>query len=107
MKCPRCSQEVPPYVDRCPVCGKDVGFPNVRAAGAAHEQAALAEREQEALRQASARNCLDNVEQFREAVKKSEAAVCCPLSEVKRLASSPNELYSSFYKSVLAGQRLP
>jgi hypothetical protein len=44
MICKRCGIEAPAHVERCHVCGQDVGFPNVRAAESVEEINALAAR---------------------------------------------------------------
>ena len=109
MDCPNsdCAYKLPVHVDRCPVCGRDVGFPNVRAAQAPAEVAALEAREDRALQRAAADDRLDKLEQFRQAVKNSQAAICRKLSVLQQLVSSDNELYATFYELVRAEARLP
>ncbi|NQT12923.1 MAG: zinc ribbon domain-containing protein [Planctomycetes bacterium] len=107
MKCPDCGEEHPDYVRSCPVCGHDVGFPNVRAAAVREETEALTAREESALHNAEARGCAHVVEQFRNAVRNSQAAVCRPISPLQVLVSSDNELYATFSKLVRAQARLP
>lgn len=107
MDCPHCGEPFPDSVRWCPVCQGDVGFPNVRAARRAEEVETLAKREEAAVQSAESRGCRDKLEEFREAVKQSKAAISRHLGPLAKLISSDNELYATFYKQVGAGVRLP
>lgn len=107
MRCPDCGEEHPDHVRSCLVCGNDLGFPNVRAAASRAEAEALKAREELALKRATARGCAHVVEEFRDAIKTSKAAICRGISALQAFASSDNELYSTFYKLVRAEARSP
>ena len=55
-----CGEEIPAHARSCVVCGQDAGFPNVRAAQVAEEQAALTDRVNSSREDARKRNCLTN-----------------------------------------------
>jgi len=103
--CPRCGVLIRGNERNCPTCGRDVGYPNVRAAKEYEEKAALAKRYEKALENASRRGCGDVVVAFLSALKSSVAVICRSPSKVKELVSSPNELYATFYQLVGAGAR--
>lgn len=107
MNCPICKEKVPEHVRECPVCGHDVGYPNVRAAEKPEERAALDQRVREAEAAASAKGAAQVLAQFRAAVRGSQAVLCRPLGVVQTLVGSDNELYPTFYQLVNAGARLP
>src|SRR5437764_605412 len=107
MNCPACGADVPSHVDRCIVCGGDVGFPNVRAAENAAEEAALAARLRAAKTTASARGVLNVLEDFGCAVEKSQAVLARPLGDLDSFVKSKNALYVNFHSQVRAGGRTP
>lgn len=107
MECGKCGNEHPEHIRFCPVCGEDVGFPNVRAAQRPEDLDALNARLDEAVRDAESRACGDAVRQFRDAMADSKAAICRHISVIQKLASSDNELYATFYQLVRSESRLP
>lgn len=109
MKCPApsCATDIPASVDRCVVCGADVGFPNVRAAAVPEESAALDARYKSALDDATARDCLEPLLEFEVAIADTKAVLSRPLASLHQLCQSDAELYSTFSKAVDAQMRLP
>ena len=107
MNCPNCNcgAEVPAHVERCIVCGADVGFPNVRAAQENAEVTALELRVNGARVTAVARGTLAVLESFGKAVKASQAIIARPLGDLDALAKSNSALYISFHSQVRAGAR--
>lgn len=107
MKCLNCLEEVPEHVRSCVVCGRDVGYPNVRAADRTEEVKALELRINEAEENADSLGYKSILENFRDAVAQSAAVVCCPLGKLSELVSSDNKLYQTFYQAVGSEARLP
>ena len=105
--CGDCREPVPLEATCCPHCGRPSLFPNVRAAEAKDERAALAERYRIAVEAAAARGCGEVVREFENAARTSQAVIARPLPETERLASSDLQLYSTYYKLIEAGVRLP
>jgi hypothetical protein len=104
---PACQKEVLPHVERCHVCGADVGFPNVRAADAPAEVAALDRRVTTTRTTASARGSLGELEEFGRAVAQSYAVLARSLGDLDAFVKSDNVLYVSFHSQVRAGSRTP
>lgn len=98
--CPNCGASLIASEDKCPTCGEQVGAPNVRAAGAATQRAALRERYDEALQRAESRGAKKAVLDFRSAVECSIAVVGCELYRLRELAKDPSALYSNYYLAV-------
>ena len=107
MKCPQCGHDVRDHERNCPVCQRDCGYPNVRAAERPEEVRALEERLRSAEAAAAARGCESVLVEFRNAARSSLAVLCQSLSKVMKLVSSDNELYASFYQLVGLGARRP
>lgn len=107
MKCKNCGAEIPAHVERCQICGADVGFPNVRAAEDPAEDAALSNRVNAAKTAADARGSLKVLENFGEAAKTSQAVLARPLGDLDSFVKSKNKLYTSFHSQVRARSRLP
>src|SRR5215471_11187992 len=107
MKCRTCGAEVLLHVERCHVCGDDVGFPNVRAAESIDEAAALEGRLDAARTTARARGTAVILESFGSEVRKSHAVLARPLGDVDAIVKSHNVLYVSFHSQVRAGARIP
>ena len=107
MKCGGCGQDVPEHVDRCPVCGRDVGFPNVRAAEQDDERAALDDRYRSASEDAVRRGCQEILTNFEKAVRTSKAVFCRSLGVASEPLSSEQALFATFYSQIRAGARLP
>src|SRR5580700_4670527 len=107
MSCKNCGADIPDHMTRCPVCRADVGFPNVRAAERANEEAALASRVSAAQTNAAARGTLAVLNDFGAAVTTSKAVLARPLGDLDALVKSKNALYISFHTQVRAGARIP
>ena len=107
MICRNCGSEVPAHVERCQVCGQDVGFPNVRAAETTDEFIALAARVTAAKTTATVRGTLSVLEGFGSAVKSSQAVLARPLGDLEAIVKSNNALNISFHSQVRAGARIP
>jgi hypothetical protein len=107
MKCPKCTAEVPDHLERCHVCGTDVGFPNVRIADSDKEVSALAKRLDDARTSATARDCSDALNDFGRASARSSAVVARPLGDLDSFVKRDNALYTSFHSQVRSGARLP
>jgi hypothetical protein len=107
MLCPSCQTEVLPNVERCHVCGADVGFPNVRAADSPNEVAALDARLSAVRTAARARGSLTVLEDFGVAVTQSYAVLARSLGDLDAFVKSDNALYVSFHSQVRAGLRTP
>ena len=86
-------------MQHCPHCGRPRRFPNVDIAETDAEVNELKKRYREALDQAKSRNADAIVAKFRQAVlKRAKAVICCSIEEVRRIASSDNELLLTFYQ---------
>ena len=107
MQCPECDTEVKEFEWHCPACNHDCGYPNVRVAQKPEELAELARRVQTAEVEAAAKGTTNVLDQFRQAMSDSKAVLCRSLSKTQELASSDNEIYSTFYQLVGAGNRRP
>jgi hypothetical protein len=107
MNCPVCASPILPHLERCHVCGADVGFPNVRAAQQLAEQLTLESRLAAARTSASARGILPILEDFGRAVTTSCAALARGLGALDSFVKSENTLYISFHGQVRAGSRIP
>jgi len=109
MLCPEASCQTPilSHVERCHVCGADVGFPNVRAADAANERAALQQRLRDAETAADARGSLTVLIEFGLAVMQSYAVLARSVGDIDAFVKSDRALYVSFHSQVRAGARVP
>jgi hypothetical protein len=105
--CQDCREPVPLPATSCPHCGRPSLFPNVRAAQASEERAALAERYRIAVESAATRGCADVMQAFETMAGSSRAVIARPLREAERLASSDQQLYSTYYKLIEAEVQLP
>jgi len=107
MKClnPECPADTPPSVRFCPTCGSDNGYPNVRQAEA--ETEALGHRLAEAEDRAAARACLAQLNAFREKVADSVAVIATSPNKAHALLKDPSALYTTFYRMVASGARMP
>lgn len=106
-KCKKCGEEIPYAARNCVLCGDPVGYPNVRAAEAEEEVAALRERVRAALVSTEARNCRTELEEFGTAVGDSVAVISRNLAVLTALVESANALLSTYHKLVGAEARLP
>jgi len=104
----KCGAQIPAHARSCVVCGRDAGFPNVRASETQEEREALEIRFSSALLDADARGCREIAEEFASAIRKSARAVVCRnVHEVNALVSSDDALYPSYHKRVRAEIVLP
>ncbi len=100
-----CGHEVPSNVERCPHCGALLEVPNVRAARQPREKDALHERYRRAREDLHTRGGSATADAFERALAGSSAVIMRSLGEIVRLTSSEDELYSTYYKLLDAGQR--
>lgn len=109
MRCgnPGCQEEVPGHERSCLVCGRDAGYPNVRAAATREEVKAVDNRFQAAQASSKSGGYHDELLRFEDAVSRSQAVICRHLSTVHTLVSSDNELFSTYYNQVTANMRIP
>lgn len=105
--CTDCGNNIPPSAERCPHCGRPGLFPNVRAAQAPEERDTLQKRYQAAVNDADARGAGNVLKDFETATTGSQAVICRSMHEISRLASSENELYSTYYRLADAEVRMP
>lgn len=99
---------MPLSADRCPHCARPSYFPNVDVASDPSEIAALDERYTAAMAGAAANGTgaiAGDLEQ--QTSSKSRVVISRDSAEILRLASSENEVYSTFYGLVEDGLRLP
>lgn len=104
---PNCKLTIPPAARSCPACQEDVGFPNVRAAQIFDEQRALDARFADAEVSTKARKVDTILHIFGTVVLNSRAVIARNISVVDRLISSENSLYTTYYKQVRSGSRIP
>ncbi len=102
-----CGQEIPPNVERCIVCGIDVGFPNVRYAERQLERDALDTRLSAARVSANARGCRLRLEAFGRIVATSKTVISRSQGDLCNLLGGSGELMQAFYPAVRAGLRMP
>jgi len=107
MKCSNCGEEVRSHERICVACGRDCGYPNVRAAEASEEIRVLENRVRAAEAAAASRGCEAELATFRDAVKTSTAVLSRSLGVARNLLSNDNELYATFYQLVGMGARRP
>lgn len=93
----------------CPHCARPANYPNVYAAQASDEIAALRARYQDAKNAARAHGAetLRAVEGFETEASDSRAVIARPGGELQRLSTSDSEVYATFYQWLEAGVRLP
>jgi len=89
----------------CATCGWDNGYPNVRQAET--EEEFLSGRLREAEARATQRQCLGQLNALREDVKKSVAVIVTNPNKAYALLNDPSELYTTFYRVVASGTRMP
>ena len=107
MICPHsdCAADIPDHLDRCSVCWRDIGAPNVRAADLPTERAALDARYRAAQADAIARGCEAVARAFEEQASKSTAVMCKTVQQFQGLV--PNELIATYHEQVRASVRFP
>jgi hypothetical protein len=102
-----CRAVVPPHLRDCPVCGRDNGCPNVRAAKLKTEIEALHARLRAAEVSAGARNCLDVLNKFGLAVLGSKAVIARSFGVLDTIVMSDNVALVPFHRQVASGSRIP
>lgn len=103
--CSRCGSEVPDNLAKCPCCGADAGYPNVKLAG--QEAAALTGRADTARADAKARGASGSLAEFEHALTASHAVVNVDIEFLFRLLSSDKTLYTAYGKLIAADVRVP
>ncbi len=103
----KCDAVVPAHLRHCPVCGRDNGCPNVRAAELKTETEALHARLRAAEVSAEARNCLDILNKFGLAVLGSKAVIARSFGVLDTIVMSDNVALVSFHQQVASGSRMP
>jgi hypothetical protein len=102
-----CGATVPANLRNCPVCERDNGYPNVRAAALKTETEALYARLHTAEVSAAARKCLDILNNFGTAVLSSKAVLARSFGVLHDIVMSDNVAWVSYHKQVASGSRLP
>lgn len=105
--CPNCKNPVPPHLGKCPHCDEPLVHPNVRAAEDPAEKEALTNRYLVAKKEMLARDCEETLLNFERAIADSTAVIARSVNELHRLVSSDHEVYSTYYKLIDSGIRLP
>lgn len=106
-ECEYCHHSFPSSQSICPHCARPALYPNVRAAERPKEQEALKKRYDLAVQDAVARGAEKALQEFETTIAQSKPVIARSFRELDRLASSPNELYSTYYDLIEAGNRLP
>jgi hypothetical protein len=107
MLCPKCQQDVAPHYVACPHCDFHLGFPNVREATAQAECDQLDRRYGAARDDARQRNCETVLAGFEDAVRQSHAVICRRWGTLTSISERGNQLFSTYYRQVDAGDRQP
>jgi hypothetical protein len=102
-----CSHQYPVHVQFCPVCGRFVGYPNVRAASDEAEALALNRRREAAENQAGVGGYADLFSAFGSAVSNSVAVTVRSLAALDSFVASDSQLMISYHRMVRAGSRIP
>lgn len=105
--CDYCGHSMPFSSSPCPHCGRPARYPNVRAAEAAQEKAALDLRHQSAHTDASNRGSTHILTDFETAVGKTVAVIARPEAKLLELASNDNVIYSTYYDLISSGSLIP
>lgn len=105
--CDKCGTEIAYSSRECAGCGRDIGFPNVRAADQPVEIAALQDRVRYAQRRAAERNCANELETFGTAASESKAVIARPMSVLDSMVSNKQSAMQTYHKMVRIGARLP
>lgn len=107
MNCPDCGKVVDAHVLTCTMCGCFVGFPNVRAAEAPDEIAALDQRYLGARQAATAAGRLAEVEAFEARLKTSFAVLNTRIADLHAFLANPKALYTTYSLGVKGQVRKP
>lgn len=103
--CPICATDVSDNLARCPCCGADAGYPNVKEARA--EAAELKGRADAGRSRATARGSGAELADFERALNASQAVVNVDVQFLHNLLSSEKTLYAPYSKLIVAGTRSP
>src|SRR5579871_2044052 len=107
VECEYCHYTFPMSSERCPHCARPGLFPNVRAAQDPTEQNVLEQRYETAYQEAASRGTETVCQEFETTVGSSKAVIARPVGEMLRLATSDNEIYSTYYQLIDAGIKIP
>jgi hypothetical protein len=102
-----CNQPIPSHVTRCPICGADAGFPNVRAAARTQETTALDLRYRQAIQLADNRGAKAIVDEFANSLDGSWPVLCKEIREVSEIVNRDDLAFVSFHQLVSSGWRTP
>lgn len=105
--CAACHAALPSNLVRCPHCARSLPFPNVRAAEAEEEQAALEAMYRRAMRSIRARGAASVARAFEASAAGSRAVIARAVGEIQRLATSDREVYATYYQLSDADIRIP
>ena len=105
--CPDCGNDFVASADRCPHCGRPGHYPNVYAAEAGDETAALQRRYQAAKDDAATRGTTSAVESFEAAAGAARVVIARPEGELQRLITSDQQLYATYYQLLNSGVMHP
>jgi hypothetical protein len=101
--CKTCGASIPRESRVCLSCQSDAGFPNVRRAEKPDEVAALSERIREIDVSANARNALDVLNEFTDAVGRSNAVMNRRLDDLHTWTMSGSQFFASFHSQIRDG----
>jgi hypothetical protein len=105
MTCSKCGSDVADNLARCPCCGTDAGFPNVKMASA--DAAMLAQRAGDARLRADTRGAGSALTEFAQAVNASHAVANVDVDFLHKLLTDEKTLYTAYGKLIAAGARAP
>jgi len=101
--CSNCKNPFSETDDRCPRCGADVGFPNVRAAAA--ELPDLNKRYEAAVASAGKQGRYDALNKFEERMKTTSAVISVKLGFLHSFVADNKQLYATYQLGVRAQTR--
>lgn len=107
MKCPTCGMSVQNHEKDCPACLNHCGFPNVRAALATAEVAALNRRLAEAIVSCKARGCQSVLNAFGSAALSSQIIMSRSLTDLQSWIAADNRMLVTYHSQVRSGARVP
>lgn len=105
--CPDCGNDFVVSADKCPHCGRPGHYPNVYAAEAADETAAIQRRYQAAKADAATRGATSAVNSFETAAGAARVVIARPEGELQRLITSDQQLYATYYQLLNSGVMHP
>jgi hypothetical protein len=101
--CSNCKKSINETDDRCPKCGADIGFPNVRAAAA--ESHDLNKRYEAAVASARKQGKYDTLNKFEERMKTTSAVISVKLGFLHFFLADDKHLYTTYQLGVRAQTR--